>query len=62
MDETKKQTSWKQELIDWIESMMIALAVMIFLFIFVIGVVVVSGDSMKDTLHNGERLITSTDF
>ncbi len=46
MDETKKQTSWKQELIDWIESMMIALAVMIFLFIFVIGVVVVSGDSV----------------
>ena len=62
MDETKKQTSWKQELIDWIESMMIALAVMIFLFIFVIWVVVVSGDSMNDTLHNGERLITSPVF
>lgn len=56
--EQEEKVSWKTELSDWVESIMISLTVMIFLFTFVIGIVVVNGDSMLPTLEHENRLLT----
>lgn len=42
---------------EWLDSIVIALAAVIFIFTMVLGKVEVSGDSMLDTLHNGDQLI-----
>lgn len=58
MENGETKPTVRQELVDWVESVMIALSFMIFLFVFVVGIVIVNGDSMDDTLHEGERLAT----
>lgn len=42
---------------EWLDSIVIALVAVIFIFTMVLGKVEVSGDSMLDTLHNGDQLI-----
>jgi signal peptidase I len=54
----QEKVSWKNELVEWAESIMISLTVMIFLFTFVIGIVVVNGESMIPTLQHQDRLLT----
>lgn len=47
---------------DYLETFCFALAAMIVLFLFVFRVVTVDGDSMRETLHDGDRLIISNMF
>ncbi|MEE1018580.1 MAG: S26 family signal peptidase, partial [Acutalibacteraceae bacterium] len=42
---------------EWLDSIVIALVAVIFIFTMVLGKVEVSGDSMLDTLHNGDQLL-----
>ena len=42
---------------EWLDSIVIALVAVIFIFTMVLGKVEGSGDSMLDTLHNGDQLI-----
>lgn len=52
----------RTEVIDWIETLLIAATVMIFFLLFVIQTVVVDGNSMNPTLHEHERLFTAAQF
>ena len=45
------------ELIEWAESFIFAIFVIILVFTFVFRIVQVDGPSMEDTLHDGDRLI-----
>ncbi|MGN0114856.1 MAG: signal peptidase I, partial [Acutalibacteraceae bacterium] len=42
---------------EWLDSIVIALVAVIFIFTMVLGKVEVSGESMLDTLHDGDQLI-----
>ena len=44
------------ELYDWMEVLIVSIAVVFSLFSFFFRIAVVDGDSMKNTLHNGEKL------
>ena len=44
---------------DWIGAMIVALVVLVLLFVTVLRVVGVDGDSMVPTLHDGDRLLLS---
>ncbi len=55
----KKNSQGKKEIFDWLEIIVASVAVVIILFTFVFKVVTISGDSMLDTLHDGERIIIS---
>lgn len=45
------------EFIEWVESFVFAIFVVILLFTFIFRIVQVDGPSMEDTLHDGDRLI-----
>ncbi len=60
--EKKENKALKREIFDWLEIIVIALSVVILLFTFVFKVVTISGDSMLDTLHNGEKVLISNLF
>lgn len=45
------------ELIEWAESFVFAIFVIILVFTFIFRIVQVDGPSMEDTLHDGDRLI-----
>lgn len=47
---------------EWLEIICVAIALMLVVFMFVFRPVQVEGDSMKNTLHNGDRLIISNAF
>ncbi len=47
------------DFVDWVETFATALCVVVLMFTFVFRIVTVDGDSMLNTLHNGERLIIS---
>ena len=51
--------SLKSELFEWLETIAIALVAVVLLFTFVFRIVGVDGDSMMDTLYDGDRLIVS---
>lgn len=53
----KEPINWKNEILEWFESFIFALLVVQLVFIFLLRVVMVDGDSMKETLHDGDRLI-----
>ncbi len=44
-------------LYDWVEALVWALMVIVLLFLFVVRVVQVDGESMHDTLQDGDRLV-----
>ena len=44
-------------LYDWVETFIFALAAVILIFTFVLKFVMVSGDSMLQSFHNGDRLL-----
>ena len=52
----KRRTVLK-ELYEWVETFLVALAAVILVFTFAIKFVTVSGDSMRETFHNGDRLL-----
>ncbi|MBQ6634340.1 MAG: signal peptidase I [Ruminococcus sp.] len=47
------------EVLDWLESFVFAMFIVILVFTFVFRIVLVQGDSMNSTLTNGDRLIIS---
>lgn len=55
----KKKKSLVAELYDWLDTFCLALAIMVVLFLFVFRYVTVDGDSMNNTLKNGDKLIIS---
>lgn len=55
----KKKESFTDELLDWIESFVFAVFVVILVFIFFFRIVLVDGPSMNPTLNNGDRLIVT---
>lgn len=57
---TEQQT--RMDLYDWIQSLMVALAICVALFIFAVRVIDVSGSSMVPTLHDGDKMIVSDLF
>ena len=50
---------WKKDLMDMVEIMVAALIILVLVFTFVFRIVGVKGDSMRETLHNNDRLIIS---
>ncbi len=48
--------NWKKEIMEWIVAIAAAVAIGLFLNHFVFTLVQVSGDSMTNTLHHGDRL------
>ncbi len=57
MAKEKSKRGFRKEIYDWLESIVIALAVIVFIFTFVVSVVTISGDSMNDTLQSEDRVI-----
>lgn len=47
-------------LYEWVETFLFALAAVVLIFTFVLKFVTVSGDSMMQTFHNGDRLLISS--
>ena len=47
------------EILDWLESFVFAMFIVILVFTFVFRIVLVQGDSMNNTLTNGDRLVIS---
>ncbi len=54
-----KKGGFASDLVDWVETFVMALCVVVLLFTFGFRIVTVDGDSMLNTLHHGERLIIS---
>ncbi len=57
-----KNTTVRSELYDWLEVIVSAVLVVILLFTFVFRVVTIVGDSMTNTLLEGEKLIITNCF
>ena len=53
----KESFDLADELIEWAESFVFAIFVIILVFTFIFRIVQVDGPSMEDTLHDGDRLI-----
>ncbi len=53
----KKKKTMGREILEWVEAIAIAVAVAFVVREFIMTVVMVDGDSMKNTLHNQERLL-----
>ncbi len=50
------------EFYEWVEMLVLALVVVVFVFSFLLRIVTISGPSMIPTLNNGERVIVSNLF
>ena len=60
--ETIKKSQRKREIFEWLEIIVVAVALVIILFTFVFKVVTISGNSMFNTLHSGEKILISNLF
>ncbi len=52
----------KKDVFDWIEVLVHAILAVVLCFSFLFRIATIDGDSMLDTLHNGERVIISNLF
>lgn len=55
----EKKSTLKNDLFEWLEILISALMTLVILFTFVFKIVTISGESMENTLHNGEKVIVS---
>ena len=55
-------TTFKNETYDWLESILVAIISIVFIFTFFVRVNTVSGNSMVPTLQSGEKLLVSDLF
>lgn len=53
----KKQKTKGREVLEWVEAIVIAVLIALFVRSFIMTVVMVDGNSMQDTLQNADRLI-----
>ncbi len=61
-EEKKGRSPWVKELLDWVQAIAIAVVVALLLRNFVLTLALVSGASMENTLHNGDRLYVNKLF
>ena len=60
-DQKKEESGrFSSALFDWAESLVIAVLFVVVLFTFVFRIVIVDGQSMESTLHNGELMLVSS--
>lgn len=59
MQEEQIKSRCVLEIVDWVETFLVALIAVIFIFTFLFRIVVVSGSSMTNTLHENDYLILS---
>ena len=60
-EEKKEQSGrFSSALFDWTESLVIAVLFVVVLFSFIFRIVIVDGQSMESTLHNGELMLVSS--
>ncbi|REK59516.1 MAG: signal peptidase I [Thermobacillus sp.] len=54
-----KPKGWREELLDWLKSLAVAVVVVAVLKLFVFDLTIVEGISMEPTLRTGERLLVN---
>ncbi|MDO4460115.1 MAG: signal peptidase I [Clostridia bacterium] len=59
-DKTDKMRNFCAGLFEWFEELAVAIMFIVILFTFIFRVITVSGNSMFDNYHNGDRLIVSS--
>ena len=62
MNMKKSKTSTLLSIYEWVETFLLALGCIILIFTFAVKFVTVSGESMRDTLQNSDRLLISDLF
>lgn len=55
--EEERPADGKTNLLEWVEAIVSAVVVVVLIFTFLFKIVGVSGTSMENTLHNGDRVI-----
>ena len=55
----KKESNPQKETYEWIQSLITALMIIVFVFLFVVRVIDVSGSSMNPNLWNGDKMLVS---
>lgn len=58
----RTRAKWAYEVFDFFETLIIAACAILFLFTFVARISTVEGDSMRNTLEDGDRLVVSNLF
>lgn len=58
----KKQSSFKTEIYDWVQCIVVALVLCVIVFTFFFRTIDVVGHSMEPTLHEGDKLIVTNLF
>ncbi len=59
MPETPKQSAFTLNLFDWVELIILSACLVLLIFTFIARPARVDGDSMQETLHDGELLLLS---
>lgn len=59
ISKAEREAAERRESFDWIQSIISALIICVIIFLFIIRVIDVSGDSMNPTLTNGEKMLVS---
>jgi len=54
-----KKSKWKGEIFQWIQSLVISVVLVALIVTFVGRIMTVKGDSMKPTLHNNDKVLTT---
>lgn len=62
MENEQKKQDTRLTVLEWYDALVFALVVIVLLFIFVVRLVMVSGPSMKPTLHGGDHLAVQSSF
>ena len=58
----KDKNNFKSEIFDWIEVLVHAILAVVLCFSFLFRIATIEGNSMKETLHNGEKVIITNLF
>ena len=58
----KKKGNINEEVFEWMESIVFSIVIVVLIFTFIVRVVLVSGDSMNNTLFNEDKVIVSKVF
>lgn len=61
-EKKKWRTGWRKEILDWVEAIVIAVVVALFLRHFVLTLALVDGHSMEHTLSHGDKLYVNKLF
>lgn len=61
-ERNEKPYDVRRDIWEWVESIAISVTTLIFIFVFVFRIVGVDGGSMKETLHDQDRLVITSLF